>query len=100
MPQKMPQILGLNSQGNQHCRVGEFPYVINPSGLPKTGGLAVKPRPGGCRSAVLALAGYGNDCYIPHEIYMLWDRADGYMQQLYPGLVERCKRAADLFLSA
>lgn len=34
--------------------------------------------------------------YIPHEIYMLWDQADAYIQQLYPGLVERCKRAADL----
>jgi len=34
--------------------------------------------------------------YIPHEIYMVWDRADSYIQQLYPGVVERCKRAADL----
>jgi hypothetical protein len=34
--------------------------------------------------------------YIPHEIYMFWGQGDTYIQQLYPGLVERCKRAADL----
>lgn len=27
---------------------------------------------------------------------MFWDQADSYIQRLYPGLVERCKRAADL----
>ncbi len=31
--------------------------------------------------------------YIPHEIYMCWDRMDAYIQQLYPALVQRCKQA-------
>lgn len=34
--------------------------------------------------------------YIPHEIYMAFDRMDAYIQVLYPKLVERCKRAANL----
>ncbi len=33
--------------------------------------------------------------YIPHEIYMWWDAGDAYIQELYPGLVDRCKSAAD-----
>ncbi len=31
--------------------------------------------------------------YIPHEIYMCWDRMDAYIQRLYPALVQRCKQA-------
>jgi hypothetical protein len=37
--------------------------------------------------------------YIPHEIYMFWGQGDAYIQQLYPGLVERCKRAANLLVT-
>lgn len=34
--------------------------------------------------------------YIPHEIYRMWGKPNDYIQGLYPALVERCKRAANL----
>jgi hypothetical protein len=34
--------------------------------------------------------------YIPHEIYMAWDDFARKIDMLYPGLVERCKKAANL----
>jgi len=34
--------------------------------------------------------------YIPHEIYMFWGEAAAYIESLYSGLVDRCKKAADL----
>lgn len=34
--------------------------------------------------------------YVPQEIYMCWGDMARYIDGLYPGLVERCKKAADL----
>lgn len=34
--------------------------------------------------------------YVPHEIYMCWGETARYIDGLYPGLVEKCKKAADL----
>ena len=33
--------------------------------------------------------------YVPHEIYVSWGEFAAYMDQLYPALVERCKKAAE-----
>ncbi len=37
--------------------------------------------------------------YIPHEIYTFWDEGAMYIEGLYAGLVERCKKSADLPVS-
>jgi hypothetical protein len=34
--------------------------------------------------------------YIPHEIYMDWGAMDQYVSELYPALVQACKKAAVL----
>ena len=34
--------------------------------------------------------------YVPQEIYMCWNEWADYIDALYSGLVERCKKAADL----
>ena len=55
-----------------------------------------------CAGAIAVISSHLKDhpafgaWYIPHEIYMAWDKADAYIQQLYPALVERCKQAANL----